>query len=263
MWRRSVMIPSQSKVVCLGAGNLATHLSLTLQKKGFPIAQVYSRSDASARTLGEKLQTEYTTDLSRIILNASVYIFSVTDSALEEVLQNLPPLSGLLIHTAGGIPMDIFASYASRYGVFYPLQTFSKDRPVAFDHIPIFIEANNSRDEALLKEIGHCLSDSVIPMPSEKRKYLHLAAVFACNFSNHLYAQASDILAKQGIPREVLLPIIRETADKIKQMNPRDAQTGPAVRCDRNVMDKQIALLQGDSQKEEIYELLSRSILHF
>jgi len=156
--------------------------------------------------------------------------------------------------------MDIFAPYTSRYGVFYPLQTFSKDRTVSFDHIPVFIEANNPEDEQLLKQIGNQLSDTVIPLNSEKRKYLHLAAVFACNFTNHLYAQASDILEKQEIPREMLFPLIQETVDKIKQMHPRDAQTGPAVRYDQNIMQNHLNLLKEDMQKEEIYKLLSQSI---
>jgi len=254
------MIPSRNKIVFIGAGNLATQLALSLKEKGFSIAQVYSRSYESARMLSEKLQTEFTIDLSQIIPDASVYIFAVKDSALPEVLEALPRLPGLFIHTAGSLPMDIFAPYASRYGVFYPLQTFSRDRKVSFNHIPIFIEANNSKDENLLKEIASVLSDTVLPLASEKRKYLHLAAVFACNFTNHLYAQASDILEKQGISRKVLFPLIQETADKIKQLHPLDAQTGPAVRYDTNVIEKQLELLKEDSWKEEIYGLLSRSI---
>ena len=254
------MIPNRTKIVFIGAGNLATRLSLALKEKGFPIAQVYSRSVESARTLGEKLQTAYTTDLSRILPDASVYFFSVKDSALQEVLAQLPELPGLFVHTAGSIPLDIFAPYHSRRGVFYPLQTFSKERILAFDRIPIFIEANTSEDEIFLKDLGACLSETVISLDSGKRKYLHLSAVFACNFTNHLYAQAGDILKEQGISREVLLPLIEETAEKIKDLHPRDAQTGPAVRYDRNVIDKHLDLLQGDLRKQEIYELLSRSI---
>jgi len=254
------MIPIRNKIVFIGAGNLATQLSLSLKAKGFPIVQVYSRSYESAQILGEKLGTKFTTDLNQITPDASVYIFAVKDSALPEVLEALPHLSGLFVHTAGSLPVDIFAPYTSRYGVFYPLQTFSKDRAVSFDHIPVFIEANNPEDEQLLKQIGNQLSDTVIPLNSEKRKYLHLAAVFACNFTNHLYAQASDILEKQEIPREMLFPLIQETADKIKQMHPRDAQTGPAVRYDQDIMQKHLNLLKEDMQKEEIYKLLSQSI---
>ena len=244
----------------MGAGNLATQLGIALKEKGFPFAQVYSRTTGSAQALGRKLQTEFTTDLSQIVPDASIYIFAVKDSALPEILNQLPKLTGLLVHTAGSLPMDIFAPYTSHYGVFYPLQTFSKERSVVFRNIPFFIEARNPEDEKFLKELGTHLSDTVIPLSSEKRKFLHLAAVFACNFTNHLYAQAGDILAEQGISKEVLLPLIEETAEKIKTISPHDAQTGPAVRYDRNVMEKHLTLLEGDSQKQEIYELLSRSI---
>ncbi|MDL2322783.1 DUF2520 domain-containing protein [Bacteroidales bacterium OttesenSCG-928-A17] len=254
------MTPNRNKIVLIGAGNLATQLGLALKAKGFPIAQVYSRTLESAESLAMKLRANFTTDLKEIIPDASLYIFSIKDSALEEVLQNLPSLSGLYVHTAGSLPMNVFAPYHSRYGVFYPLQTFNKERDVHFDHIPFFVEANNPGDENLLKELASTLSDTVIRLDSEKRKYLHLAAVFANNFTNHLYAQASDILEDQGIPREVLFPLIQETVDKIKSMTPREAQTGPAVRYDTNVIEKHLQLLEGDLRKQEIYDLLSRSI---
>lgn len=254
------MIPSRNKIVLIGAGNLATHLGIELKKKGFPIVQIYSRTRESAETLAQKLETNFTSDLKQIVPDATLYIFAVKDSALSEVLMNFPELPGLFVHTSGSLPMEIFEPYTSRYGVFYPLQTFSIGRSVSFESIPVFIEANSPDDEQFLRQIGEQLSNTVMLLNSEKRKYLHLAAVFSSNLTNHLYAQASDILEKQGIPKEVLFPLIQETANKIKELHPRDAQTGPAVRYDTNVIEKQLDLLKNDSQKHEIYEVLSKSI---
>ncbi len=247
-------------IVLIGAGNLATQLGIALQKKGFNLIQVYSRTHESASALGHQLNTAYTHMISEIRPDASVYIFAIKDDALPGLLKEMPPLRGLCAHTAGSIPMDVLAGYAPRRGVLYPLQTFSKNKNVDFDHIPIFIEANNEGDENLLYQLAETLSDQVSVLSSEKRKYLHLAAVFACNFSNHMYALASDILKEQQLDWKFLLPLIFETAAKIETMNPDQAQTGPAVRYDQNVIDNHLKLLAGDADKQELYRLISHSI---
>jgi predicted short-subunit dehydrogenase-like oxidoreductase (DUF2520 family) len=224
--------------------------------------QVYSRSVASAEILGKKLNVPYTSRLEEIDTCADVYIFALKDSALPVVLKDFPSTAGLWVHTAGSVPMDVFQnSRAKRYGVLYPLQTFSTHRKISFDHIPLFIEANHPEDEQLLEKIAFSLSDKVIRLSSEKRKQLHLAAVFACNFTNHLYATAAQILEEQNLPWEVLLPLIEETAAKVKELHPKEAQTGPAVRYDTNIIDKQLEMLKDDPDKQEIYRMLSQSIL--
>lgn len=254
------MSPLKSSVVLLGAGNLATRLGVALYEKKIPVIQVYSRTEESAKKLGERLECEWTTDLGRISPDGTLYIFALKDSALQETLEKLPPLPGLFVHTAGSIPMDLFLPYHDRYGVLYPLQTFSKDREVLFETVPIFWEANNPEDGRVLEELAETLSQRVVPLDSERRRQLHLAAVFACNFTNHLYLQATEIVEKAGLPREYLLPLIRETADKVETLHPRSAQTGPAIRYDRNVIDKQLDLLEGDPGKQELYRLISKLI---
>ncbi len=247
------------KVIFIGAGNLATRLSLAMKRVGIAVGQVYSRTEASARLLAEQLQCPWTTDLKEIETDADLYIFSLKDTALAEVIAQIKPNDGLWVHTAGSMPMTVFEGYTSRYGVFYPLQTFSKAREVDFSVIPFFVEANRPEDVELLKQVASQLSDNVRELSSEKRKQIHLAAVFACNFTNHIYTLSYKLLEKEGIPTDVLLPLIDETAAKIHTLSPKTAQTGPAIRFDENVINKQLAMLDDPTMKA-VYRLLSESI---
>ena len=249
------------KIVIIGAGNVGTRLGKAFRKKDIPVVQVYSRTLSAAEALGKELQTDYTNQLQQITREADLYIFSVTDTALPALLKSFPATNGLWVHTAGSLPMAVFKeSAATRYGVFYPLQTFSKTREIPFDQIPVFIEANQPDDHRLLEQIALSLSNQVIPLSSEKRKHLHLAAVFACNFTNHLYGIAAQILESQDIDWKVLLPLIEETAAKVQELSPKEAQTGPAVRNDIPVMEKHLELLEGKPEEREIYRVISRNI---
>jgi predicted short-subunit dehydrogenase-like oxidoreductase (DUF2520 family) len=254
-------LPAEVKIVLVGAGNVATHLGIALQGKGFPIVQVYSHTPTSAEVLGNKLQTKFTHIIQDIDSDADLFVFSLKDSILPEVIKKFPPVNGLLVHTSGSLPLDIFEeSKSGRFGVLYPLQTFSKTRDVSFDALPVFIEANNSKDEDRLETIASTLSNRVVRLSSDRRKQLHLAAVFACNFTNHLYALAAGILEKQNLPWAVLLPLIQETAAKVTELHPKEAQTGPAVRNDQNVINTHLELLKEDPCKQELYRTISRSI---
>ncbi|MDR1747292.1 MAG: DUF2520 domain-containing protein [Tannerella sp.] len=248
------------RVVFVGAGNVATHLSAAMQQAGFVVVQVYSRTEVHARRLADVLHTDWTTEISAIINDADIYVFALKDSVLKDIIAQLNPNDGFWIHTAGSVPMDVFKGYARRYGVLYPLQTFSVDRAVDFRRIPCFTEASSPEDEALLQEVAGRLSDSVQPLSSEKRQYLHLAAVFAGNFTNHLYALAGKIVEEQDISPDVLLPLIDETAAKVHSLSPLKAQTGPAVRNDENVMSRHQAMLT-DRAMNEIYRIISENIL--
>ena len=263
-------------VVFIGAGNLATNLAKALYYKGFRIVQVYSRTEESARALAEKVEADYTTDLQEISKDAKLYIVSLKDAAFVELLPQITedkqksllvhtaggmPMGGWgRIHTAGSIPMSVWEGHAERYGVFYPMQTFSKQREVDFQEVPFFIEAKRAEDTELLKAIASTLSEKVYEADSEQRKSLHLAAVFICNFTNHMYALAADLLEKYNLPFEVMLPLIDETARKVHELAPRDAQTGPAVRYDENVMSNHLAMLVDSPALQEIYKLMSKSI---
>ena len=249
------------KIVLIGAGNLATHLGKALHAAGHDMVQVFSRTMQSAETLASLLDAEPLTDMAQVRDDADVYIFSVKDSALEQLISQLcGGEKKVFLHTAGSMPMSVFRGKALHYGVLYPMQTFSKQREVDFSIIPCFIEAN---DEFALKQIEGLagqISHRVYQLSSENRKYLHLSAVFACNFANHCYAASQELLQQHGIPFDVMLPLIDETAAKVHGMTPKEAQTGPAVRYDENVIGKQIQLLENQPYFQKIYDSMSKSI---
>ena len=247
------------KIVFIGAGNLATRLSLAMQRVGMEIGQVYSHTEASARQLATRLGCPWTNDLSALQEDGDLYVFSLKDTVLSDVISKVKPNNGMWVHTAGSMPMSVFEGYAQRFGVLYPLQTFSKGRNVNFDVIPIFLEANTDKNADYLKNIASALSENVRFMSSEKRRSLHLAAVFACNFTNHIYTLSYKLLENESIPADVLLPLIDETVSKIHSMPPAAAQTGPAIRYDENVINKHLAMLD-DPDMQAIYRLLSQSI---
>ena len=247
------------KTIFLGSGNLATRLSLEMHRKGMQIGQVYSHTPDHAKELAEQLGCTWTDEPEAVDTDADLYVFSLKDTALSDVIARIRPNKGMWVHTAGSMPMDVFAGYAAGYGVIYPLQTFSKARPVDFSVIPFFLEANTPENAYKLRQLAETLSGNVRFLSSDDRKSLHLAAVFACNFTNHIYALAVKLLQEKDIPADVLLPLIDETAAKIHMMSPAEAQTGPAIRYDENVISKHLAML-ADPDMRSIYRLISQSI---
>ena len=249
------------KIVLIGAGNLATHLGKALHAAGHDMVQVFSRTMQSAETLASLLDAEPLTDISQVRDDADVYIFSVKDSALEQLISQLcGGEKKVFLHTAGSMPMSVFGGKALHYGVLYPMQTFSKQREVDFSIIPCFIEANDEFAQKQIEGLAVQISHRVYQLSSEDRRYLHLSAVFACNFANHCYAVSQELLQQHGIPFDVMLPLIDETAAKVHGMTPKDAQTGPAVRYDENVIGKQIQLLENQPYFQKIYDSMSKSI---
>lgn len=255
-------MPMGGSIVFIGAGNLATNLARAMYRKGYNIRQVYSRTEESARTLAEAVGASHTTELSAVINDVDLYIVALKDAALMELLQQitLGKADALLVHTAGSIPMHVWQKHAARFGVFYPMQTFSKQREVDFREVPFFIEAACREDAEWLKEIASTLSNRVYEATSEQRKSLHLAAVFTCNFTNHMYALAAELLAKYQLPFDVMLPLIDETARKVHELEPHEAQTGPAIRYDENVINSHLAMLADDPEMQRLYEEISQSI---
>lgn len=251
------------RFVFIGAGNLATRLSTVLKEKGFSIEQVYNRSEKSAKSLAEKLRTNYTNSPKEILKDADIYFVALKDSAFEEVLPQINFKNKLLVHGSGSMPLSCLEKYSQNIGVFYPLQTFSIDREVDFSEIPVFIEANSAENEKKLIQIAEKISGRVSVLNSEKRLNLHISAVFACNFVNHFYTIAAEVLKSQEIPFEVLKPLIIETADKVQELEPLLAQTGPAVRFDENVISKHLETLQTYPEFQKLYRLVSESIYKF
>jgi predicted short-subunit dehydrogenase-like oxidoreductase (DUF2520 family) len=164
------------------------------------------------------------------------------------------------MHTAGSMPLVLFQGKARHYGVFYPMQTFSKERLVDFNEISVFLETNDAASMERLKMLAATLTPHVYELDSEGRKHLHLAAVFACNFVNHCYALSAEVLKAKGLPFSVMLPLVDETAQKVHELSPKDAQTGPAVRGDQNVMQMQAGMLADIPAVKQIYEALSNDI---
>lgn len=249
------------KIVFIGSGNLATQLSLALHDAGKDIVQVFSRTEEHARTLAEQLGCGYTAKTEEICPDADVYIISVKDDAIREVAISVSSLNkdALILHTAGSVPMTVLSDCAVHYGVLYPMQTFSKSRRVDFREIPCFIEASDDKILAVIRLLAESISDHVVACDSEKRKKLHLAAVLACNLTNHCYRLAERVLEAEQIDFRLFLPLIAETARKVTVMSPKEAQTGPMVRYDQSVMQMQMSMLPDDCTRE-IYRLMADSI---
>lgn len=248
------------KLCFIGAGNLATNLAGVLQSKVGPVIQVYSRTEESAAILAQKLHTGFTSRITDITHDADIYFIALKDSAVSEVLSQFDFKNKLLVHCSGSLPMSVLNDYSKNTGVFYPLQTFSKNRAADFSEIPVFIEANTMQNEQILLEIAEKISNKVSVLESSKRKSLHVAAVFACNFVNHFYTLAADYLNAQEISFEVLHPLIEETARKAQEMEPVKAQTGPAVRFDRNIIEEHLKMLEAFPEMQELYNSISKSI---
>lgn len=247
------------KVVIIGAGNVATHLGKAIKNAGFQILQIVSRTENSARALGTLLDVPYTCTPAEISADADLYIVSVKDDAIVSALTTFSlPENALVVHTAGSVPMEILKDFSANIGILYPLQTFSKAKDVNFKEIPVYIEANNEYNVSRLLQFANAFSDRAKQVNSENRAHVHLAAVFACNFTNNLYAIASDILEKAGLSFDDMLPLISETTEKIKTLHPRKAQTGPAIRRDSKVIEKQLNALTG--REKQIYKLITESI---
>ncbi|WP_026899115.1 Rossmann-like and DUF2520 domain-containing protein [Daejeonella oryzae] len=251
------------KIVLLGSGNVATHLGRSFKMAGQDIVQVYSRELENAYHLADSLAAEAVEKLEDITSTADLYIIAVKDDAIREVAAGLSLTDQLVIHTSGTTDMNILDGISDRIGVFYPLQTFSKSKAVDFRQIPIAIEGNTEEVTSTLKGIADRLSEKVIELNSLERRTLHIAAVFASNFSNHMYALASRLLKTQNLSFDVLRPLILETALKVQTNDPADMQTGPAVRKDYNTLEKQKELLLQDESTLELYEKISQSIINY
>ena len=254
---------SSMKIAFIGAGNLATHLALALAKAGHQVVGICSKSGATAQGLADKLgQGSLATIRVSDLPKAVIYILAAKDDAIAQIIKDWPShhREGIIVHTSGSVDIDVLSSAQMPHGVLYPLQTFSKNRVIDFWKVPCFVEGDNAETTEKLTTIAKSISQNVHTLSSEQRRKLHLSAVFACNFVNHLYDIAAQQLEQQGFPAEWLQPLIEETAEKIKTLPARDAQTGPAIRGDKRVIKMHCELLAEHPQHLELYNLLSNSI---
>lgn len=254
----------QFRIAVLGAGKVAGHLAPALEDAGHQVVAVYSRRPGPAEQILQHLyEAEAVHDTDFTGSSAEVFILAVSDDAIEQLSENLRlPPEVMLLHTSGGRSMEVLQrADTSRRGVLYPLQTFSEGQPVNFKQVPILVEADNEANLKQVRRLAESLSDHVLEVASAQRQLLHTAAVFACNFTNHMMHLAEEIVEDQGISFELLKPLIQETLEKAMHSRPSDAQTGPAVRNDHQTMAEHLRLLRNlDPEVAELYQLISHSI---
>lgn len=248
------------KIIFVGAGNLATQIAVNLFDKKINIVQIYNRTENSAKVLGKKVNSDYITDLSKLNLNADIYFITVKDSVIPEIIKYPLLKNKFLVHCSGSTDINIFNNITDNFGVFYPLQTFSKNKDVNFKEIPICIEANTNVNLEKLKYLADKLSSNVQIIGSNQRKYLHLSAVFANNFSNHFITISKEILKDKNIDSKILYSLMRETVDKVFFSIDENTQTGPALRGDKNIIDFHLNLLKDYPKFEKMYRFVSKSI---
>ena len=248
-------------ILFLGSGNVATHVALAIHKTEHRIVQVYSRKKASAAALGNRLGVPYTHLVEEIMQDADLYIYAVSDDALTSLVSlNIAP-QAMHVHTAGSVAMDIFKGYKKHYGVLYPLQSLSKDKAIDFQKVPLLLEASDAVTKQALNVLAKEISGQVHHYNTEQRLKIHLAAVFANNFVNHLFHIASDIMESSDVDFNLLKPLIKETVEKISHLSPAEAQTGPAKRNDQKIMKQHLEMLKDQPKLQSLYRELSQMIL--
>ncbi|MEI7828156.1 MAG: DUF2520 domain-containing protein [Prolixibacteraceae bacterium] len=248
------------RIVLLGTGNLATRLGLAFHAKEVEIIQVFGRNESIGVHLSKQLGCSFTSLKQEIKTDADFYFLAVTEEAIPEILINSPISNQLIIHTSGSVSMEMLAAFSINYGVFYPLQTLSKQKEVDFSTIPICIEANSTDNLKKLNELAYLISGQVFHIDSAKRRQLHLAAVFVCNFVNHLYSIGAHLLQDQNLDFDILKPLILETAQKVMTFPPEEVQTGPAVRGNEAIMEIHLKMLEQYPEWQNIYSLISQDI---
>ncbi|OWY21009.1 DUF2520 domain-containing protein [Sphingobacteriales bacterium UPWRP_1] len=250
-----------ASITILGAGNVGQHFAKALHQAGHQIVQVYNRTPRRLQALMPYLPptTQFTTHLQQLLPHNGLYLIAVADDAVAAVAQTMPAVPGVVAHTSGATPMSVLVKHPRR-GIFYPLQTFTAAHTVHFEQVPFCIDAALPHDAEFLQAIAQTLSPRVYAITDEQRRILHVAAVFANNFTNHLLAIADDLCKTNGVPFEILKPLIAETLKKTEQQPPRNVQTGPAKRADAQTIAQHLALLQNQPHYQQLYRLLSESI---
>ena len=243
------------KTVIIGSGNVANHMAKAFTQNNIKVHQIFGRNEIELSKISNQFNIPYSNGK---LEEAELYIIAVSDSSVENVSELIKNENALVAHTSGSLPKEILKGNY-RKASFYPLQTFSKSKDLDYSKIPFFIEADNQIDEKSLFELASIISDNVETSTYEKRKYIHLTAVFACNFVNHLFARAKQISDSQDLDFNYFIPLINETVEKISHLDPKLAQTGPAVRGDERVLKLHEELIKNEEQLY-IYKTLNESI---
>lgn len=244
----------------IGSGNLAFHLAKSLYKNGFNILEIIARNEKEGLKIAAITSSKFQNDVKKINASTDIIFIAVSDTVIQNVASEIILKNKLLIHCSGGLSLNEIKTINNRSSVFYPLQSFSKAKEISFEKIPIFLESENKKDLDLLKNIAQKLSQNFIVLDSNKRKQIHLAAVFANNFSNHLWFLASEILKESNQNFEILKPLLDESLNKAFDLGPNSAQTGPALRNDKKTMGNHLEMLKNKDRLSKIYQLISASI---
>ncbi len=254
---------NRKNIVIIGSGNVATHLAIAFLKAGHRITAVISRNENNAAQIAEKTKSKYSSDFNDIPAASDFIILAVKDEAVAEIASKPNAGNAIVAHTSGSVEMNVFQNHAANFGVFYPLQTFHKEKELEIREVPFCIEGNNETTANALSELAKSISSNIHFVSSENRKVLHVAAVFACNFTNHFYTIAENILAEKNLSLDILRPLIKETALQVMDKNPSQLQTGPAVRGDEKIMQQHLNYLAAKPELAELYKKMSVSIKNY
>lgn len=248
------------RVVIIGAGNVAYHLIRSITSSGNKLVQIFNRTLSHVQAVS---QTNITGNIHALTPDADIYIICVKDIAIADIASQIDLGDKLIVHTSGNRSMDLLKNCSTNYGVFYPIQSFTKNIPINFKQIPLVIEANNHEAQEMLVNFSRTISNHVILMNEEDRQKLNIAGVFVNNFTNYIYSLAYDYLKNENIDFTILQPLIQNTVDKLQLGNPREMQTGPAVRNDKDTIASHLSLLEKYPQLRDIYQEVSDSIINY
>lgn len=248
------------RVSIIGAGNVATNLALALKKAGHEIVQIYNRSNDAGEELARTVGAGFTASADELE-EAEVYLVAVKDDVIYDVASQLKLEGRIVAHTSGTQTKEQLKASNGMVGVFYPLQTMKKNQKVDFKNVPLLIEGADDKTTRVLERLARTISDNVHRVDGVQRQWIHVAAVFANNFTNHLYGISESLLLGQGLAFDILKPLIFQSVMNLQERSPKDLQTGPAVRGDAQTIEKHLLLLGDDTRLKQIYDILTQSII--
>lgn len=248
------------RIAILGSGNVATFFGLQFKKNNHTIVQVISSTTQHAEHLATLLDADFATDINQLTHDADVYLFAVSDDVILNFAKTIKRPNKLIIHTAGSIQLSELALISENSACIWPLYSIQKNNLPDSNTVPLIINASNETSLQQVIQLANAISSNHFFLNEKQKSMAHLAAVFANNFTNHLYTLSEDLLHHEKIPFELILPLIEYTTQKLHQTPPHQNQTGPAIRHDEVTMQKHLDLLQNDEQMSAIYKLLSNSI---
>ncbi|MFM9946209.1 MAG: Rossmann-like and DUF2520 domain-containing protein [Bacteroidia bacterium] len=250
----------KNKITLVGSGNVAWHLAKAFDLAGHQIHQIVSRNEIAGKELAKNYAAFFENKLENVFEDSDFVFLTLPDKAIEAAIQKIKAGGPIFLHCAGSCSLTALSNFKKNTGVFYPLQTFTKERKLNFFDVPVFVEASDQSTFQKIWDLADSISNTVKHLDSEKRLYLHLAAVVANNFTNHLLFQAEKVMMMNELPLEWLKPLVEETVKKAFELGPENSQTGPAMRHDETTLKKHLKILESNPELKELYEVISRDI---